>query len=141
MAATDQTYRRQSTLDVVFGVSCVLMLLSIIWMLVQDFNREFKVVQREFREVETALTERALLDKFHQQADQIPQITEAQSILVDARNKLKQKQDEMQGKVDKVLTKQNRDEAAYQNIKAQYDSKVSIYAIEVDNRDNASKKD
>ena len=33
------------------------MLLSTLWMLVQDFNREFKAVQREFREVETALTE------------------------------------------------------------------------------------
>src|SRR5262245_9874561 len=63
MAATDKTHRNQKTLDYVFAVSCVLLLLSTLWMFVQDFNREFKTVQRTFRDVETTLNERLMLDK------------------------------------------------------------------------------
>ena len=44
MAATDQNYRQQKTLDIVFAVSSILMLLSIFWMLWDDYNREFKGV-------------------------------------------------------------------------------------------------
>ena len=52
MAATDKPYRNQQTLNVVFAVSCVAMLLTVLWMLVDDYNREFKTVQRKFRDVE-----------------------------------------------------------------------------------------
>src|SRR5437899_8502734 len=62
MAATDQTYRSQRTLDIVFGVTCLLMLLSVVWMFAQDYYRDFKVEQREFRDVETALAERTMLN-------------------------------------------------------------------------------
>lgn len=62
MAATDQHYRNQKTLDILFGVTCILMLLSIIGMFAQDFLREFKVEQRVFRDVETAMAERDLLN-------------------------------------------------------------------------------
>src|SRR6516164_3888931 len=61
MAATDQHYRNQKTLDVVFGVSCLLMLVTTIWMFWQDYNREFKKVQRDFRDVEAAMNERIAL--------------------------------------------------------------------------------
>ena len=57
MAATDQPYRSQRILDMVFAVTCIAMLLSLVWMFVQDFNREFKTVQREFRDVEAAMNE------------------------------------------------------------------------------------
>src|SRR6516162_8585030 len=63
MAATDQFYRSQRTLDLVFGVSCVLMLLTAVWMFAQDYNREFKTEQREFRNVEEAINEHTMLDK------------------------------------------------------------------------------
>src|SRR5258708_1828632 len=63
MAATDQTYRNQKALDIVFAVSCLLMLASIVWMFVQDYNREFKKVQRDFRDVEEAVAERTMLAK------------------------------------------------------------------------------
>src|SRR5262249_51042002 len=63
MAATDQHYRSQYGLDVVFGVSCAALLLSTLWMFVQDYNREFKAVQRTFRDVEASLAEREMIDK------------------------------------------------------------------------------
>jgi hypothetical protein len=52
MAATDQTYRNQKALDIVFAASSVALLLSMIWMFVQDYNREWKTEQREFRDVD-----------------------------------------------------------------------------------------
>jgi mono/diheme cytochrome c family protein len=61
MAASDQTYRNQKMLDVVFAVSGLLMLLSIVGMFAQDYFREFKTEQRAFRDVEAAMAERALL--------------------------------------------------------------------------------
>ena len=61
MAASDQHYRNQKILDIVFAVSCVLMLVSIIWMLYDDYTREFKTVQRKFRDVKTVLAERQML--------------------------------------------------------------------------------
>src|SRR5437899_965917 len=63
MAATDQPYRSQKALDVVFGVSCGLMLVTTVWMFVQDFNRSFKTAQRTFRDVEATVAERELVDK------------------------------------------------------------------------------
>src|SRR5688572_22577609 len=62
MAASDQPYRNQYSLDVVFGVSSILMLLSLVWMFVQDFNREFKTEQRVFRDVESAIGQRLALE-------------------------------------------------------------------------------
>ena len=63
MAATDKTYRNQKTLDVIFAVSCVRMLLSAFWMFYEDYAREWKPIQRTFRDVETALNERQMLER------------------------------------------------------------------------------
>jgi cytochrome c2 len=62
MAASDKTYRSQKTLDIVFAVTGILMLLSIVGMFAQDYFREFKTEQRSFRDVETAMAERAVLE-------------------------------------------------------------------------------
>src|SRR5437016_445320 len=63
MAATDKHYRDQYTLDIVFALSSILMLVSLIWMFVDDYNREFKHEQRSFRDVEAALAQRQALDQ------------------------------------------------------------------------------
>src|SRR5437016_1597103 len=78
MAATDQTYRSQRRLDVVFGLSCLVMLASIVWMFYQDYHREFKAEQREFRDVEEALAERQMLNLVpnQQQLDRIKRTEE-----------------------------------------------------------------
>ena len=46
MAATDKEYRNQYILDIVFAVSSIVMLATIVWMLADDFNREYKTEQR-----------------------------------------------------------------------------------------------
>src|SRR5215210_5490346 len=54
MPATEETYRSQPYLHVVFAVSSVAMTLVIIWMILADHLRPWKEVQREFHRVETA---------------------------------------------------------------------------------------
>src|SRR5262245_48186650 len=88
MAATDKHYRNQYTLDIVFAVSSVAMLLSMIWMLAQDFAREYKEEQRTFRDVERALAQRLAFE-------QIPaakEITDAEE-LVEEKKKLRASQE------------------------------------------------
>src|SRR4051794_6091655 len=52
MPASEETYRRQPTLHVVFAISSIAMLLSIVWMIMADHLRPWKQVQREFHDVE-----------------------------------------------------------------------------------------
>ncbi len=54
MPATEQTWRDQKLLHVVFGATSLLMLIATVWMLVQDHRREWKPYQKQFREIETA---------------------------------------------------------------------------------------
>jgi mono/diheme cytochrome c family protein len=133
MAATDQTYRSQKTLDIVFAVSCVLMLISIVWMFVQDYNREFKHEQRAFRDVETALLERSMLERLPD-ASQLRAVTEA---VAQARDNVDQVTKQNQAAVKAAKVKQAKAEAKAQGIKADYDSLVSLYNIDVENRDEA----
>src|SRR5690242_13259851 len=62
MPANEQTWRDQKLLHVVFGVTSIIMLLSTIWMMAKDHNREWKVYQRQFRNVE-AYTANARLNE------------------------------------------------------------------------------
>ena len=57
MAARDDHYRNQKTLNSIFAVSCVAMLVTTIWMFWADYAREFKVWQRKGFDVEVALLE------------------------------------------------------------------------------------
>src|SRR6266851_848277 len=137
MAATDQTYRNQKTLDIVFAVSCVLMLISIIWMFAQDYNREFKQVQRKFRDVDEALTERQLLEKL----PDIQRVQEAADDREEKAAKLQQIKDENRRATRKLLTEKAQQEADYQSTKADFDSVNSLYNLAVEKRDEAAEPD
>src|SRR5229473_1182010 len=102
MAATDQKYRNQKTLDVVFAVSCLLMFFSIMWMLYDDYNRPFKQVQRKFRDVETGIFENAMLDRLPDK-DQMKQIEETQQQIDEARKAVKAAKDGLKGKLKQYL--------------------------------------
>jgi mono/diheme cytochrome c family protein len=134
MAATDKTYRPQKTLDIVFAVSCVLMLLSIFWMFEQDYNRDFKKVQREFRDVETALSERSMLEKL----PEVQNVVAAADRVTEARKSLKAIKDANASKLRSDYAEKAKAEANYQGIKANYDSERSLYDIDVDDRDQAA---
>src|SRR5271168_2185091 len=78
MPATEETYRRQPTLHLVFAISSIAMLLSTVWMVLADHIRPWKQVQREFQQVEREkleASEQAKLEeqkkKYQAQIDQI----------------------------------------------------------------------
>src|SRR5262245_16773327 len=131
MAATDQPYRNQYSLDVVFGVSSILMLLSLAWMFVQDFNREFKTEQRTFRDVESAIGQRLALEH-------IPSLAEfdsAAQAVAQARNeheKNAEQRQELRDKIAKLLPDKERSEVRFQAIKSDIESRLSFYDIEVE---------
>ncbi len=52
MPATEETYRHQPILHLVFAISSIAMLLVTIWMVMADHLRPWKGVQREFQRVE-----------------------------------------------------------------------------------------
>ena len=52
MPATEQTWYDQKLLHVVFGVTSLIMLISVVWMIAQDHERPWKKHQREFRDMQ-----------------------------------------------------------------------------------------
>ncbi len=143
MAATDKPYRNQYHLDIVFGVSCVLLLLATGWMLYDDHYRSFKPIQRTFRDVEEALYVQQMADKYPQ--DRLDDITAAQKEVQAAQKAVDDAKKGVGAKVggdaDAWLKKQGLEkaklEARYQDVKANYDSEVSLYNILIDERDTA----
>ena len=67
MPATEETYRRQPTLHLVFAISSIAMLLSTVWMVMADHLRPWKQVQREFQLVEREKLEAAEKEKLEEQ--------------------------------------------------------------------------
>src|SRR5262245_8127916 len=131
MAASDQTYRSQKSLHVVFAVSSVAMLATTVWMFWDDYNRPFKKEQREFRTVEEELAKGDVLaaapDAAHRE-----QVVEAETALARARaasNAVRAKADE---DLRALQTQQFTAEKKYADMKADYDSLMSYYNIEVE---------
>ncbi len=151
MAATDQSYRNQRALDIVFAVTSILMLFSILWMFVQDYNREFKKEQRQFRDVEAALAQRLALD----QLPSTETILAAEKAVEEARAKRKveykvdPKDEKEKPKSDEQRLEQNRHkihgfmprmekiEGRFQAIKADLASRISFYDIEMEKNPNS----
>ena len=67
MPASEETYRRQPTLHLVFAISSIAMLLSTVWMVMADHLRPWKQVQREFQLVERDKLEAAEKEKLEEQ--------------------------------------------------------------------------
>ena len=128
MAATDQKYRSPKTMDVIFAVSCVGMLLSVFWMLYDDYAREWKPIQRTFRDVETALNERQMLEMLPESDTvkyRMDEVVKARKALADAHAKVAPEQVRLSVELAKADT-------AYRTVKADLDSRASYYNIAVD---------
>jgi mono/diheme cytochrome c family protein len=139
MAATDQTYRKQKTLDVVFAVSSILMLLSIFWMLYDDYNREFKHVQRKFRDVEDEIFLRAMLDKMPD-SEHIEAITKAHEMLASAKKDMQKVQRDNASAIRAAKGEREIAENDALGIKAKLDSINSLINISQDDMDRTTDK-
>jgi mono/diheme cytochrome c family protein len=128
MAASDQTYRNQHGLDIAFGVTSVLMLFSIVWMFVDDYNREWKPSQRRFRDVETAMAQRLAIDNI----PSTKEFKEAENTLESARKKRSQQDQEYEenkAKINDLAGKKQRSDMDYNDAKAVLESKKSFYDL------------
>jgi mono/diheme cytochrome c family protein len=128
MAATDQTYRNQKMLDIVFALSCILMLLGTLWMFWQDYDRQFKHVQRDFRNVEEAMNE-------YQMLAQLPspeQVAEARKKVAEAKNNFETEHTKIRARESELTAKHDLADNTYRSIKADLDSKTSLYNIAVE---------
>jgi hypothetical protein len=131
MAATDQPYRSQRILDIVFAVSCVVMLLSVVVMFAQDYYRPFKVEQREFRNVETAVFERSMIDRLPDE-ETIAAVEETGKKLAEARKAVEEENEKISRQMRGFQAERVRLEAELQSIKATYDSLASLRDIDAD---------
>src|SRR5689334_7391597 len=137
MAATDQTYRNQRALDIVFAASCFLMLVSVLWMFAQDYNREFKTVQRQFRDVEAARNERLMLEKL----PTAEQVEEKHKEVADARQEVERVRAQVQPVQRELTARKDIDDDKYRSIKEQYDSKMSYRDIAAEQEGRATDPD
>lgn len=128
MAATDQHYRNQKTLDLVFAASCAVLLLSTVWSLVQDYNRDFKHVQRTFRDIEATLAEREMIAELPDTelvAEHRRTLRRAHQALFKARQEI--------APVERALTaRREKADEIFRSIKADYDAEMSYYNIAID---------
>jgi mono/diheme cytochrome c family protein len=131
MAATDQTYRSQKALDIVFALSCLLMLASIIWMFAQDYYREYKTEQRQFRDVESALAQRIALNKLPA-ASEFNKATAEVKKERGVRRKNQARIEELDQKARELLPTKERSEQRVQSVKADLDSRRSFYDLAVE---------
>jgi mono/diheme cytochrome c family protein len=128
MAATDQTYRNQKTLDVVFGASCVAMLVVTVLMFWLDHDLPWKANQRAFRDVVPAVREREMLDKLPD-----PDAVYERRLAVDQARRRRDEAREAVAPQERQLTaERERQTAVYQGVKADYDSLMTYYNIDVE---------
>jgi cytochrome c551/c552 len=144
MAATDKNYRSQYALDIVFALTSLAMLLSTVWMFMDDYFRPFKTEQRSFREVEAAVAQRMAIA-------QIPGEVEfngKQKAFADALDAYEKHRDELSSlkrDVEGLQPQKERAEAAFQAVNADVGSILSFYNIAREKGDdkaaeNAAKK-
>src|SRR5262249_18891201 len=125
MAATDTTYRNTKKLHVVFAVSSIVMLVTMIGMFADDYFRGWKVEQRIFRDVEEEMAKRQVLAS-------APTDKKVEDLVALETNLRKQKDDLARAKVDlekslgDLPSRKLKKENEFAIIKAEYDSIMSL---------------
>src|SRR5262245_62158656 len=135
MAATDQTYRDQRHLDVWFAISSLLMLLSVVWMFVQDYYVPWKPSQRVFRDVKSEVAVRKLLDEVSDSFDSdharaVKDVEDERKAMSDGKQEEIEK---LKSEISSIQPKKEKADAKFQGIKSDLDSRVSFFNIAVDN--------
>jgi mono/diheme cytochrome c family protein len=118
-------------LNVVFAASSIFLFLSAIWMVWDDFDREWKNTQRQFNQLEIEVT-RVNLAQAERRVDKA-KLTQLQQQLASQQKAIaasRQQIDEIQAKITDVDARLFRVNQAAQFAKARYD--VDRYAFEVE---------
>jgi mono/diheme cytochrome c family protein len=109
-------------LNVVFAASSLFLFLSVIWMVWDDYDREWKNTQRQFAALEYQVTQASL----QQAAGSVDQgkLTQLQNELAAAEQNIaanQQKVDELRGQIAVIDARFYREQQEYQFAKATYD--------------------
>ena len=166
MAATDQNYRSQHALDIVFALSSLGMLLSIVWMFWDDYNRPYKAEQRHFREVESAIAQRLAMaqipskEEFDAKKKAIAEarqqygnytnpakLTELKAEYEDDNDPAKkelidsiEKYHEAKRELAKLQPKREKADATFQDLKADVEEAASFYNLAMDAKESEKAK-
>ncbi|APW63982.1 c-type cytochrome [Paludisphaera borealis] len=135
MPATEETYYRQPTLHVIFAVSSVAMLLSIVWMIMADHLRPWKAVQRDFHRVEdrklqAAEQEKLAIqkEKYQAEIDKVDQqIEQAKQGAIQRAADLKSVEYELKklgGRTERLDTEKKFQKAELDSLRSLYDGMV-----------------
>lgn len=135
MPASEETYRRQPTLHIIFAISSIAMTLSIIWMIMADHLRPWKQVQREFHVVEREklrAVEQATLEK--RQGDVQNQINEFDRKIKEAEqgaaqraadlNRLDKELKTLRARTEKLDTERKFKKAELDSLRSLYDGMI-----------------
>lgn len=131
MPASEETYRRQSTLHVIFAISSIAMTLSIVWMILADHLRPWKQVQRDFQVVEREKLKVAEQEKLAEQKAQYQgQLDEIDRKIKDAENSAAQRSADLariNKELDRLVGTAERVDTERKFKKAELDSQRSLY--------------
>ncbi|HET9830167.1 MAG TPA: c-type cytochrome [Vicinamibacterales bacterium] len=129
-------------LNVVFAASSIFLLLSTVWMVWDDYDRDWKNTQRRFARLQYDVTRaqyRAARDKVDR-----TKLGQLQSQLKGAEQNAKANQskvDELQNKVDDIVIRLDRAGRDYQYMKATYDhDRYDFESARAEGKSNAAKK-
>ena len=117
-------------LNVVFAASSLFLFLSVIWMVWDDYDREWKKTQRNFNSLEIEVT-RATLDQAGRNVDRnrLKALETERAKGAETAKANQQKVDQLQGQLKEIEARLYRANQAAQFTKATYD--VDRYDYEV----------
>ncbi len=131
MPATEETYRHQPILHLVFAISSIAMLLVTIWMVMADHLRPWKGVQREFQRVERKKLLAAEKEKEEELATKFKSQLDTIEAKIEAANKKAEENAALLRKVDNELSTadgtRERLDMEKRFAKTELDSKRSLY--------------
>ncbi|MBX6312614.1 MAG: c-type cytochrome [Isosphaeraceae bacterium] len=136
MPATEETYRKQSVLHAVFGITSIAMMLAIVWMILADHLRPWKQVQRRFHEIETAKLKAAE----RQRLEEVQKANQAELARVDQQlQEVERLESEHAGSIRRLDARIGGYQGRYEKLdteqrfqKATLDSKRSFYDLMID---------
>jgi mono/diheme cytochrome c family protein len=129
-------------LNVVFAASSVFLFVSVIWMVWDDYDREWKNAQRRFAELEYQVTQ-ASLEQASRSVD-ATKLAELQAALAAAEQNVaanEQKVEELQNQIREIDGRLYRESQDYQFTKATYDQDKYLFEAARDaGRSDAAKR-
>lgn len=128
MAASDAFYRPQATLNKIFAATSALMLVTVVWMFADDFNRGYKKDQRAFRSVEEELNKRAVLAQAPDE-EAAKKIAESEAQVVASRTQVARLKRLVDDATRDVAPKRATLEVKLREIKADFDSRTSYFNL------------